>query len=115
MSNEGDKIKENVMTNTLATSLLKLVAAVALTAIASLANAGSQPDISWSVTVGSSYPAPAIYAPPPVVYVQPQPVYVRPAPVYVQPVTVVPYGYAREIRHGKGKHRHGRHYHRHHH
>jgi hypothetical protein len=96
------------------TTILKLIAALALTATASLASAGNQPDISWSVTLGSSHPAPAIYAPPPVVYVQPQPVYVRPAPVYVQPVTVVPYGYARETRHGKGKHRRDRDHHRHH-
>jgi hypothetical protein len=109
MSNEDDKTKENVMTNTLAKSIVKFVAAVALAATASFANAGNQPDINWSVTVGSSHPATAIYTPPPVVYVQPR-------PVYVQPVTVVPYDHVREIRHGKGKHRHGRHHHhRHHH
>ena len=116
MSNEDDKTKENVMINTLAKPLLKLIAAAALSTMASFANAGNQADINWSVTLGSSHPATAIYAPPPVVYMQPQPVYVRPAPVYVQPVTVVPYGYAHEMRRGKGKHRHGRHhhYHRHH-
>jgi hypothetical protein len=51
------------------------------------AMAHDQGRVSWSISVGSSYPAP-VYGPPPVVYVQPQPVYVQPRPVYVQPQPV---------------------------
>ena len=42
-----------------------------------LAMARDQANVSWSVSVGTPYPAP-VYDPPPVVYVQPQPVYVQP-------------------------------------
>jgi hypothetical protein len=99
----------------------KWIAAGVLALAAPLASAS---DVSWSVSVGSSYPAPRVYAPPPpVVYVQPQPVYVQPAPVYVrprpvyvQPAAVVQYGptyYVEEGRHRKHKHRHWKHRHDH--
>jgi|GEM_PF-1947151 len=93
---------------------VKWIAAIALAAAAPLATAGG--DVSWSVSVGSPYPAPQVYAPPPVVYVQPQPVYVRPRPVYVQPATVVQYGptyYVEEVRYKKPKRHHGKHHHHH--
>ena len=94
----------------------RTIAAITLTLAAPFAMAGGQPDVNWSISVGSPYPAPQVYAPPPaVVYVQPQPVYVRPRPVYVQPATVVQYGqpyyYVEEGRH-KGR-RHWKHRHRH--
>lgn len=103
---------------------LLLLAALAAAGTPSLASAS---DIGWSVTVGSSRPAP-IYAPPPVIYVHPEPVYVVPRPVYVQPQTVyvqpapVIVGAplrAYEPRQGRGKDRHWkerreRHYHHHH-
>lgn len=91
----------------------RLVAATMFAIAAPFSMAGGNPDVSWSITVGS----PQVYGPPPVVYVQPQPVYVRPRPVYVQPATVVHYGhpyYVGEVRHKKFKHHHGRHHHRHH-
>ncbi len=98
------------------TSICRLMAAAALVAAAPFATAGGQPDVSWSISVGSPYPAPRVYAPPPpVVYVQPQPVYVRPQPVYVQPATVVQYGqpyYVEEVRYKKMKRHHWKH-HRH--
>lgn len=93
---------------------VRIIAAVALAVVAPLSMAGS--DVSWSVSIGSPYPAQVI-APPPVVYVQPQPVYVRPRPVYVQPATVVQYGptyYVEEGRPKKWKHKHWKHHqHRH--
>lgn len=95
--------------------LLRAIAAVALLGAAPLSMAGG--DVSWSVTVGSPYPAAQVYAPPPAVYVQPQPVYVRPRPVYVQPATVVHYGppqYVVESRHRKGGGHHWKHHHHHH-
>lgn len=95
-------------------SRFRLVAAAILAMAAPLSMAGGQPEVSWSISVGSPYPAPQVYAPPPVVYVtpqpvyvRPQPVYVRPQPVYVQPATVVQYGppmYVEEGRHRKHKH-----------
>lgn len=95
----------------------RLLAGAALAIVAPLSLAGN-PDVNWSISIGSPYPAPQIVAPPPVVYVQPQPVYVRPRPVYVQPATVVQYGptyYVEEVRPGKMKHKHWkRHHHRHH-
>jgi len=99
-------------------STFRLIAAAVLAMAAPFSMAGGQPDVSWSVTVGSSHPAQVYAPPPPVVYVQPQPVYVRPRPVYVQPATVIQYGhpyYVNEIRHKKPKrhhwkHRHDRHY-----
>ncbi|MEC4718631.1 hypothetical protein RY831_05690 [Noviherbaspirillum sp. CPCC 100848] len=99
-------------------SALQTIAGILLLAAAPLSLAGG-PNVNWSVTVNSGYPAVGIYTPPPV-YVQPQPVYVRPQPVYVQPVTVVTYGtpYYVEKRHGKKMHKHHwkhQHQHRHHH
>jgi hypothetical protein len=89
----------------------KWLAAASLALAAPLAGAG---DVSWSVSVGTPYPAAPVYvAPPPVVYA-PQPVYVRPRPVYVQPATVVQYGptyYVEQPRHRK--HKHWKHHHRH--
>ncbi|RJG08046.1 hypothetical protein D3870_12815 [Noviherbaspirillum cavernae] len=88
---------------------MKFVAATALlSGIAPLPVAYAQPDVNWSVSIGSGQPAPYIYSPPPVVYVQPQPVYVRPQPVYVHPY------YGEEVRHKKFKH-HGKHHGKHHH
>ncbi|HEY0846198.1 MAG TPA: hypothetical protein VGE12_12590 [Noviherbaspirillum sp.] len=95
---------------------LRFFAAATLAAIAPFSMAGS--DVSWSISVGTPYPAPQVVAPPPVVYVQPQPVYVRPRPVYVQPATVVQYGptyYVEEVRPKKMKHRHWKHRHHHRH
>jgi hypothetical protein len=74
--------------------------------------AGGQPQVDWSVSIGSPgyYPPAVVYAPPPVVYVQPQPVYVSPVPVpqYQEPVYVYgrPWGY--------GNFKHHRHHERHH-
>jgi hypothetical protein len=110
-------IKENVMTQSIRFSRLCLAAAVGFSLAAPLAFAGSNPDVSWSISVGNGYPAPRVYAPPaPVVYVTPQPVYVRPQPVYVQPAAVVQYGqpyYVEEHRYRKHHHR-KHHHHRHH-
>jgi len=50
-----------------------------------LAMAHDRSGVSWSVSIGSSFPPPTIYNSPPVVYVPAQPVYVQPHPVYVQP------------------------------
>lgn len=95
---------------------LRLLAAAALMMSASGAIAGSQPDVNWSITIGSPQPAPRIYMPPSAVYVQPQPVYIRPQPVYVRPATIVRYDapyYVEEVRYKKKrhhwKHRHHRH------
>lgn len=96
----------------LSISALKLLAMAALAMAAPLSMAGGS-DVSWSLSVGSPYPPPPVYAPPPVVYVQPQPVYVQPRPVYVQPATVVRYGqpyYVEEIRYGRRHHHHGEHH-----
>ena len=93
-------------------SPFKWIAAAAIALTAPMAAAS---DVNWSISVGTPYPAPQVYAAPPVVYVQPQPVYVRPRPVYVQPATVVQYGptyYVEEGRHGKHKRHHWKH-HRH--
>lgn len=109
-------------------ALMLTAATLLAAALPSMANAS---DVRWSITVGSSRPAP-VYAPPPVVYVQPQPVYVQPQPVYVQPqpVYVTPHPvyvqphtvyvqpgtvvvgqpvYVYEPHHRKGKHRHWKH------
>jgi hypothetical protein len=105
-----EDIKENVMNNAIKTSAVRWMAAAALVVAAPFAAAG---DVSWSVSVGTPYPAP-VYTPPPVVYVQPQPVYVRPQPVYVQPATVVRYGqpyYVEEVRYKKMKPHHWKHHH----
>lgn len=98
--------------------------AAALALAAPLAAAGDRTHFSWSVTVGSAYPAP-IYAPAPpqVVYVQPYPVYVYPTPVYVrpQPVYVIPqpapvYGYGvGQMQYGRPQHSAGHHHWKHHH
>ncbi len=101
--------------NKIRKSAFRTMAAATMALASPLAMAGS--DVSWSVSVGSPYPAPQVYAPPPaVVYVQPQPVYVRPRPVYVQPATVVQYGqpyYYVEQGPRKMRHRHWKHHHRH--
>lgn len=95
----------------------RILAGAALAVIAPLSMAGGHPDVNWSISVGSPYPAPAVVAPPPVIYVQPQPVYVRPRPIYVQPAAVVQYGptyYVEEVRPPRGKpwkrHHHHHHY-----
>lgn len=101
---------------------LKFTAAAFLAAvIPSLANAG-QADVSWSISIGSSYPSPVYGQPAPVyvqpapvyvhphpVYVQPRQVYVQPSPVYVQPGSVIQVGspmYVYEHRHRKAKQHH---------
>lgn len=92
----------------------KWLAATSLALAAPLAGAG---DVSWSVSVGTPYPAAPVYVQPQPVYVQPQPVYVRPRPVYVQPATVVQYGpptyYVEEVRYRKHKRHHWKHHHHH--
>lgn len=92
----------------------KILAGAALVLGAPFAFAHGQPDVRWSVSVGSPYPAPQIYSPPPVVYVQPQPVYVRPQPVYVERAAVVQYSqpvYVEEVRYRRFGHHHWkRHY-----
>jgi len=93
----------------------RLAALAALTVNAPFAMAGGQPEVNWSVTIGTPQPAPRVYAPP-AVYVQPQPVYVRPQPVYVRPVTIVQYDspyYVEEYRYKKKRH-HWKHHRRHH-
>lgn len=84
-----------------------------------LAMAHDRSGVSWSVSIGSSFPPPVIYSPPPVVYVPVQPVYVQPhrayvrphptyivpQPIYVQPAPVVRFGRV----HG-GDHSHARHF-----
>lgn len=100
------------MKNPFSIVTLKLFTAGVLAIATPLSIAGGQPDVNWSISIGSPYPAPQVYAPPPVVYVQPQPVYVRPRPVYVQPAAVVQYGptyYVEQDRHHKKHHRHERH------
>lgn len=96
----------------------RLIAAAALAIIAPIAIAGGQPDVNWSITIGSPLPVPRVYVPPPAVYVQPQPVYVRPQPVYVRPAPIVQYGapyYVKEVRHRKGNRHHWKHHHHRHH
>jgi hypothetical protein len=92
----------------------KALAATVLVLGAPLALAHGQPDVRWSVSIGSPYySAPQVYSPPPVVYVQPQPVYVRPQPVYVQRAPIVQYGqpyYVEEVRYKRFGHRHWRHH-----
>ena len=101
-----------------AISIFRLIAAAALALAAPLAAAGGHPEVSWSISVGSSAPAPRVYAPPPpVVYVQPQPVYVAPRPVYVQPATVIQYGqpyYVEEVRPKRIKRHHWKRSHHYH-
>lgn len=101
----------------------KISATAALLIAAPFALAGG-PDASWSVSVGSGYPAASVYAPPPVVYVQPQPIYVQPRPVYVQPrhvyvtpqpVYVTPAPVVQYYSPYYDGHRQGRHHKRHHH
>lgn len=109
--------KENIMRKPVALSPSRLVAVAAFSMIAPFATASGQPDVSWSITVGSPQPAPrVVYGPPPMVYVQPQPVYIRPQPVYVRPAPVAQYYgppyYIEEVRYKKLKHRHWK---RHHH
>lgn len=104
------------MRKLLAIRLSRLIAIATLMMIAPFALAGGQPDVNWSITVGSPQPIPRVYAPPPVVYVEPQPVYIRPQPVYVRPATVVQYRqpyYIEEVRYQKERH-HWKHRHHHH-
>jgi hypothetical protein len=112
-----------------ATGLVLVVAAFA----APMAAAGG--GVSWSVNVGTVYPAPRYYSPPPVAYgypgvaggvvaINPQPVIINPPmPVYVQPApqrVIVPPGtvvyydtpYGPQPAHGYGRH-HYRHPHPH--
>lgn len=108
--------KENIMRKPLALSISRLVAIAAFSMATPFTMASGQPNVNWSITVGS--PQASVYAPPPVVYIQPQPVYVRPQPVYVRPAPVMQYGpayYIEEVRYKKPKHRHWkRHHHGHH-
>jgi hypothetical protein len=110
--NSEKETKEVQMKNTLIKAI-RWVAGAALVLAAPFALAHG-PQVSWSVSVGSGYPAPRVYSPPPVVYIEPQPVYVRPQPVYVAPQpVVVQYGqpyYVEEYRHRKFKHHHWRHH-----
>ncbi len=85
---------------------------------APLAIAHDRSGVSWSVSIGSTYPPPVIYNPPPVVYVPPQPVYVQPhsayvqphptyivpQPIYVQPAPVVRYGRVYGDNHSHARH-----------
>lgn len=94
----------------------KAVRWIAIAGLALAAPFAAASDVSWSLSVGSPYPAPQVYSPPPVVYVQPQPVYVRPRPVYVQPAAVVQYGptyYVEQPRGKRHKQRHWKHRHDH--
>jgi hypothetical protein len=61
--------------------MFKIATATALVVGAPVVSANGQPNVSWSISVGSG----PVYAPPQVVYVTPQPVYVQPRPVYIQP------------------------------
>jgi hypothetical protein len=96
------------MTLSFTISRARLLAVAALALAAPWAMANGQPNVSWSVNVGSGFPGAPVYAPPPpVVYVQPQPVYAQ--PVYVQPAAVVQYGapyYVEEVRYRKHHHHH---------
>jgi hypothetical protein len=68
------------------------MAAASVALVSGLLSTAAQanPDVSWSVTIGSPRPAPrVVYAPPPVVYA-PAPVVYAPAPVYAPPVVVHP-------------------------
>jgi hypothetical protein len=107
------------MNKTLTFAASGLLAGAALFATATPAMAG-QPDVNWSVTIGSDggYPPPAVvyrepravYGPPPVVYVRPAPVYrVAPPVVYDGPAYVYGYrerGHRHEWR-DRHDHRHG--------
>jgi hypothetical protein len=93
---------------------LRLAAALGLVFVAPGSWAHGQPQVSWSVTLGSPqvYAAPpVVYAPPPAaVYVQPEPVYVRRGPVYVEPAPIVTYSRPYyEGRHWHHWHHHGNH------
>jgi hypothetical protein len=118
------------MKQALVITAAKALAVAGLVLATPLASAGGHGDVSWSVSVGSSYPAPRVYSPPPVVYVEPEPVYVQPRPVYVQPrpvyvrpgpvvfydAPVVRYGqpyYVEEVRYEKFKHHHWKRHHHH--
>lgn len=92
-----------------------LLASAALTLSAVPAFAGGQPQVDWSLSIGSPgyllSPPPAVYVQPQTVYVQPQPVYVESPPAvyyrtYGRPYYVQDYEY-RRFRH----HRHGRRHH----
>lgn len=92
----------------------RFVVGTVFSVLAPFALASGQPDMSWSITIGSPMTAPRIYGAPTVVYVEPQPVSVRPQPVYVHPVNVVHYMqpyYVEEVRYKKPKHRHWKHRH----
>lgn len=129
LNREGKKRRTTLKHFTTST-LLKACAGAALMIAAPFALAGG-PQVNWSVSVGSGYPA-SVYSPPPVVYVEPQPVYVQPRPVYVrprpvyvtpQPVYVTPapvvqyhspyygHGHGRKHKHRDHEHwKHDRHY-----
>ncbi len=103
------------MKNVSRTAIAVSIAGAALMLSPPLAMAHDQARVSWSVSVGTPYPAP-VYGPPPVVYVAPQPVYVQPRPVYVESVPVVQYRsyypqpyYVEEVRYKK--HHHWKHHH----
>ena len=82
------------------------IGAACLMVSAPFAMAHDRSGVNWSISIGSSFPAPMIYGPPPVVYVpvqpiyvqphrayvQPHPTYIIPQPIYVQPAPVVRYG-----------------------
>jgi hypothetical protein len=120
---KADTEGENVMKQALVITATKALAAAGLVLAAPLASAGGHGNVSWSVSVGSSYPAPRVYSPPPVVYVEPAPVYVQPRPVYVRPAPVVVYEtpvvrygqpyYVEEVRYRKFRHHHWKRHHHH--
>lgn len=111
--NVRKNVKDDIMRKSIF-FLLRLCIPAALAMGTSFATAGSQPEVNWSITIGSPQPVLRVYTPPPVVYVQPEPVYIRPQPVYVRPAAVVQYDgpyYVEEARHRKGKRHHWKHRH----
>jgi hypothetical protein len=100
------------MENLFAKAAASLASGAVLMVMMVPAMAGGQPQVDWSVSIGSPgyYPPTIVYAPPPTVYVQPQPVYINPVPVlqYREPI----YVYGRPWEYGNFKHHkhHGRHH-----
>lgn len=99
-----------------------LLASAALTLSAVPAFAGGQPQVDWSISIGSPgypfSPPPAVYVQPQAVYVQPQRIYVQPQPVYLERPPAVYYStygrpyYVRDHEYRRFRHhRHGRRHH----
>ena len=71
--------------------VIVLALALAGAAAAGLAQARGNPDVQWSITIGTPLGAPG--------FVQPPPQYLQPYPVYSAPVVVVPrYPYQKHLR-----------------